>query len=108
MTTTLSDSVSDFWIAINVRTCFSVELISGDCGESMEELWHHLVIADLRARFGISVEKSGMVPSERFGVKFKFLQASTDTLSKVWPEETITGSAIRDPETGHRNSSGSF
>lgn len=38
----------------------------------------------------------------------RFLQAWTEVRSKEWPEETITGSAMREPEMGQRNSSGGF
>ena len=31
----------------------------------MEDAWHHLEMADFKARLGITVEKSGAVPSER-------------------------------------------
>ncbi|BAU02379.1 hypothetical protein VIGAN_11189500, partial [Vigna angularis var. angularis] len=63
-------------------------------------------MADLRARLGMRVEKSGVVPSGSCGVKLRFLQASTEERSKEWPEETMTGSNMRERETGQRNSSG--
>lgn len=69
-------------------------------------VWHHLRMADLRARLGMRVEKSGVVPSGSWGVKLRFLQASTEERSKEWPEETMTGSDMREWETGQRNSSG--
>lgn len=63
-------------------------------------------MVDLRARLGMTVEKSGVVPSTRVGVNPRVLQTWTQARSKVWPEETTTGSAIKEPETGHRNSPG--
>ncbi|RDX67442.1 hypothetical protein CR513_53687, partial [Mucuna pruriens] len=63
-------------------------------------------MADLRARLGMRAEKSGVVPSGSWGVKLRFLQASTEERSKEWPEETMTGSDMRERDMGHRNSSG--
>lgn len=58
----------------------------------------------LRAKLGIMVEKSGREPSGRVGVKARKLQASTQVRSKVWPEETITGSGMSVEEMGQMNS----
>lgn len=64
-------------------------------------------MAVLRARLGITEEKSSVdESSSRVGVKDRALQAKTQAFSNVWPEVTITGSAIRDPEMGQRNSFG--
>lgn len=67
---------------------------------------HQLRMADLRARLGIKVEKSGVEPSDKMGLNWSDLQALTQLHSKLCPEETITGSAIRDPEIEHMNSFG--
>lgn len=72
------------------------------------EFLHQLVIVDFMARLGISVEKFGWVLSWRFGVKFKSLQTWTVVRSNVWPEETTTGSDMKSPEIGQRNSFGGF
>ena len=63
-------------------------------------------MVDLRAKFGIMVEKSGVEPSFRVGEKFKSLQTCTEMDSKVWPEVITTGSAMRELEIGQRNSKG--
>lgn len=63
-------------------------------------------MVDFRARLGITEVRSGGGESTRLGVKFRALQTWTQTRSKVWPEETMTGSAIRDPEIGQMNSFG--
>lgn len=64
-------------------------------------------MAVLRARLGITEEKSSVdESSSRVGVKDRALQAKTQAFSNVWPEVTITGSAMRDPEMGQRNSFG--
>lgn len=62
---------------------------------------HQLRMVDLRARLRIMEEKSAKV-----GVKPRGLQALTQACSKVWPEETMTGSAMREPKMGQRNSFG--
>lgn len=49
----------------------------------------------LRARLGMRAEKSGDEPSGRVGMKERERQASTALRSKVWPEETMTGSDMR-------------
>lgn len=54
----------------------------------------------------MTVEKSGDVPSDKIGVKLRFLQTRTQFLSNVWPEVTITGSAIKESEIEHMNSGG--
>lgn len=41
-------------------------------------------------------------------MKLRSLQAWTEARSKEWPEETMTGSAMMEPEMGQRNSSGGF
>lgn len=53
-------------------------------------------------------ERSGREPSGRSGAKPRVLQASAEERSKVWPEETMTGSAMREEEIGQRNSEGGF
>lgn len=58
------------------------------------------------AILGMIVEKSGVEPSDRIGVKLRFLQTWTQFLSNVWPEVTMTGSAIRELEMEHMNSDG--
>lgn len=60
----------------------------------------------LRAKLGITVEKSVVDLSGKVGLKPNFLQISTEARSKVWPEETTTGSNIKNPEIGQRNSGG--
>lgn len=87
-----------------IKVC--TRLLLGGCGGGVWVVWHHLRMADLRARLGMRVEKSGVVPSGSWGVKFRFLQASTAARSKEWPEETMTGSDMRERERGQRNSSG--
>lgn len=74
----------------------------------MEDLRHQLRMADLRARLEITEEKSGGGESTRVGVKLRDLQTWTQARSKVWPEETMTGSAIREPEMGQMNSFGAW
>uniref|UniRef100_A0A2P2IIK9 Uncharacterized protein n=1 Tax=Rhizophora mucronata TaxID=61149 RepID=A0A2P2IIK9_RHIMU len=63
-------------------------------------------MAVLRARLGITVEMSGTLPASSSGMKPRVLQAWTQARSKVWPADTMTGSFIREPEMGQRNSSG--
>lgn len=63
-------------------------------------------MVDLRARLGMRVEKSGVEPSDRVGIKERERQASTELRSKVWPEETMTGSDMTAPEIRHKNSLG--
>lgn len=75
-------------------------------GGSTLEFLHHTRMVDLRARLGITEEKSGVDESGKVGVKPRALQALTQARSKVWPDETMTGSAIRDLEIGQRNSIG--
>lgn len=60
-------------------------------------------IVDLRAKLGIKTEKSGIVPSGREGVKERSRQTWTEVRSNVWPEETTTGSNIRELAMGQRN-----
>ncbi len=76
-------------------------------GGSIQESLHQLRMADLRARLGITEEKSGVDESIfRIGVKPRVLQTKTQACSNVWPEVTITGSAMRESEMGQRNSFG--
>lgn len=76
--------------------------ISSGCGNGVYEfVWHQFKIADLRARFGIMVLKSTL-----FGLKDNDMHASTQLRSNVWPEETMTGSAMRLLDIGHMNSGG--
>lgn len=58
------------------------------------------------ARLGMTAEKSGRVPSRRSGTKDKLRQIWTERRSKVWPEGTTTGSDMRKPVMGQRNSGG--
>lgn len=67
---------------------------------------HQLKMADLSARLGMTVVKSAAAPSGRVGLKERETQARTQFRSKVWPDDTITGSAMIEPETGHKNSTG--
>lgn len=52
------------------------------------------------------MEKSGLEPSGSRGAKPRCLQTCTHMLSKVWPEETTTGSNIKEPEMGQTYSVG--
>jgi len=61
------------------------------------EVSHQWRIVDLMAKLGITVVKSGRMLSSRVGVKPKSRQTWTESRSKVWPEETTTGSDIKDP-----------
>lgn len=63
-------------------------------------------MAVLRAKLGITVEKSGVEPSGSVGMNPKSLHTCTEMRSKVWPEETMVGSNIKDLEMGHTNSEG--
>lgn len=56
----------------------------------------------------MSEERSGREPSGSGGEKPRVLQASAEERSKEWPDETMTGSAIRELEMGQRNSEGGF
>ena len=67
-----------------------------------------LKMDDFRAKLGMIMDKSGTEPSLRTGLCPRVLQAVTQARSKVWPVETITGSAMSDPEIGHMNSVGGF
>ncbi|MFS7948333.1 hypothetical protein Hanom_Chr06g00558751 [Helianthus anomalus] len=62
------------------------------------------MMADLRARLGMMVVKSTV--RRVGGLKDKEIQARTQLRSKVWPEETMTGSAMRVLEMGQMNSGG--
>uniref|UniRef100_A0A2C9VJM2 Uncharacterized protein n=1 Tax=Manihot esculenta TaxID=3983 RepID=A0A2C9VJM2_MANES len=64
---------------VHVLVPFSAEKKSRAFDRCTEFLLHHLRMADLRARLGITVEKSEMKPSIR-GVKSRELQANTRTL----------------------------
>lgn len=46
--------------AISVRTRFSVVAV---LGAVVVWVWHHLRMEDLRARLGMTTEKSGVLPS---------------------------------------------
>lgn len=48
------------------------------------------------------------VAERMVGLKEREIQARTQLRSKVCPEETITGSAMRSPEMGQTNSGGGF
>lgn len=63
-------------------------------------------MAVLRAKLGITVEKSGVEPSGSVGMNPKSPHTCTDMRSKVWPEETMVGSNIKDLAMGHTNSEG--
>lgn len=63
---------------------------------------------DFKAKFGITIEKSGTEPSFRVGLYPRVRHAVMQARSKVCPVETITGSAISDPEIGQMNSAGGF
>lgn len=58
------------------------------------------------ARLGITVDKSGWLPSWSFGANPRFRQTWTEIRSNVWPDATTTGSDIRNPVIGQRNSAG--
>lgn len=90
------------FLIFNWRTRFWADWKSRGLGGD----WHQLRMVDLRARLGMMVEKSGVEPSERVGLKERERQARTELRSKVWPEETITGSDMREPEIGQMNSFG--
>lgn len=91
------------------RTMASTSEYRGGFGRSDPVFEHQLRIAVLSAKFGITVEKSGLDPSASVGVKPKSPHTRTHTRSKVWPEETTAGSNINDLEMGQRNSwGGSF
>lgn len=63
-------------------------------------------MVDLRARLGMTAEKSAASPPWRVGLKERETQARTQLRSNVWPEETMTGSAMIEPDSGQRNSTG--
>lgn len=63
------------------------------------------MMADLRARLGMMVVKS-TVARKVVGLKEREIHARTQFRSNVWPEETITGSAISSPDMGQMNSGG--
>ncbi|URE38304.1 hypothetical protein MUK42_16191 [Musa troglodytarum] len=79
-----------------------------DCGGGTPQRWHQLRMADLRATLGIRRTEEGLRSRKRpGGEKAKSAQAWTQLRSKVWPEGgTMTGSAMREREMGHRNSTG--
>lgn len=84
----------------------SISEYSGGFGGSESDFLHQLWIVLFRARLGITLEKSGSEPSWSLGVKPKPLQTCTVNRSKVWPEETTTGSDIKELKIGQRNSVG--
>lgn len=88
------------------RTVDSTSEYRGGFGWSDPVLEHQLRIAVFRAKLGITVEKSGVEPSGRVGVRPKSRQTLTQVRSNVWPEDTTAGSDIRDLEIGQRNSGG--
>lgn len=88
------------------RMLDTISEYTGGLGRSDPDLEHQLRIAVLRAKLGMTVEKSGLDPSASVGVKLKSLQTSTHTRSKVWPEETTAGLNIKELEMGQRNSCG--
>lgn len=91
---------------ISCCTNFKAERISVGGGIGRKELVRHqLTMADLRARLGMMVVKS-TVEWRVVGLKEREIQARTQLRSKVWPEETMTGSAISSPEMGQTNSGG--
>ncbi|KAD0183000.1 hypothetical protein E3N88_44673 [Mikania micrantha] len=82
------------------------ERISSGSGTGENEfVRHQLIMADLRARLGMMVVKSTVV-KRVVGLKESDIQARTQLRSNVWPEETITGSAMSSPEMGQMNSGG--
>lgn len=89
-----------------VRMLDTISEYTGGLGRSDPDLEHQLRIAVLRAKLGMTVEKSGLDPSASVGVKLKSLQTSTHTRSKVCPEETTAGLNIKELEMGQRNSCG--
>ncbi|THU47218.1 hypothetical protein C4D60_Mb09t13200 [Musa balbisiana] len=78
------------------------------CGGGTPQRWHQLRMADLRATLGMRRGEEGLRSRKRpGGEKAKSAQAWTQLRSKVWPEGgTMTGSAMREREMGHRNSTG--
>lgn len=67
---------------------------------------HQLRIVFLRAKLGIIAEKSGFEPSGKDDVNPSSRHTCTEVRSKVWPEDTTTGSNIKEPEIGQMNSFG--
>lgn len=63
------------------------------------------MIADLRARLGMIVVKSTL-DRRVIGLNEREIHATTQFRSNVWPEETMTGSAIKSLEIGQMNSGG--